>query len=206
MKISYIIFFLIFLVPVASLMANPTWAGDRVVEDNIDTQKATFQIIQVIEGLEHPWAIAFLPNEDILVTERPGRLWRFDRQRAHRIGGLPSIQAIGQGGLMDVIVHPQFERNRQIFISYASEFDGGVGTRVASARLENDQLRDFRVIFSMRPPGRGRVHFGSRLAFDFQWLTLSDHWGPWGKKSGTTIGQPCWKVNADQGGWNRPIV
>ncbi len=140
----------------------------------------TLRAVTVTEGLEYPWGLAFLPDGKMLVTERPGRLrlvgadGRLDPQL---IRGVPPVAAVGQGGLLDVALHPDFARNGWIYLSYAAQGPGGYGTEVARARLEGHALRDLKVIFSMRPKTTTGHHFGSRLVFDrqgFLFITLGD--------------------------------
>jgi glucose/arabinose dehydrogenase len=141
------------------------------------TADASIRVVQVAEGLRHPWGLAFLPDGRWLVAERPGALWLADNEELRPVQGLPDIRAIGQGGLMDVAAHPDFANTLWIYFSYAAEYDGGVGTRVARGRLVDDRLEDLEVIFQMNPPGRGGVHFGSRLAFDgagYLFITLGE--------------------------------
>ncbi len=125
-----------------------------------------FQVVPVVTGLEHPWALAFLPGGDLLVTERRGRLLRIgaDGQR-HRIEGLPRIAAVGQGGLLDLVLDPGFADNRLLYFSYSEQFGGGQRTAVARAELAGDRLVALRRIFAMNRASSGGRHFGARLAF-----------------------------------------
>ncbi len=139
-----------------------------------------FRAVTLTEGLEYPWGLAFLPDGKMLVTERPGRLRLVGadgRLDPRPIGGVPAVAAVGQGGLLDVVLHPDFARNGWIYLSYAAHGAGGYGTEVARARLEGHALRDLKVIFSMRPKTTTGHHFGSRLVFDRQgylYITLGD--------------------------------
>ena len=136
----------------------------------IRSEQAAFRVVPVATGLEHPWGMAFLPNEDILITERAGRL-RILRAGAldpEPIQGVPEVYASGQGGLLDVALDPDFAANRVIYLSYAAEGDGGNGTRVARATLGDGRVEDLEVIFTAQPLVRSSKHFGSRLAFDRQ--------------------------------------
>ncbi len=148
------------------------------IEERVDSEELSFRVIREVADLEHPWGLAFLPDGSLLITERPGRLYRFTGDEIHRIENLPTIRAFGQGGLLDVAVHPAFSDNQLIYISYAADYEGGIGTRVARARLENDRLEDVTVIFEMDPPTRrSGVHFGSRFAFDsdgYLFVTLGE--------------------------------
>lgn len=144
------------------------------------TEQASFVVETISDGLQHPWAVAFLPQGGYLVTERPGRLRIIDangRLDPQPLAGLPAIAAHGQGGLLDVVLHPQFARNQLVYFSYAERDADGVGTNVARARLDGRRLRDLKVLFRQQPKsGTGR-HFGSRLVFDrdgYLFITLGD--------------------------------
>ena len=131
-----------------------------------DSEKHAFDVHVLVEGLAHPWSLAFLPDGRLLITERVGRLRVVEggRLQADAIAGLPAVAQQGQGGLMDVLLHPAFEQNQVLFLSYTARGDGGYGTEVARARLTDDRLEDVEVIFRALPKSRGGRHFGSRLA------------------------------------------
>ncbi|NUS38888.1 MAG: PQQ-dependent sugar dehydrogenase [Lysobacter sp.] len=127
------------------------------------------QVIEIFHGLEHPWAVALLPDGSFLVTERPGRMRRVaaDGKLSPPLKGLPPVWAQGQGGLLDVELAPDFARSHRIFFSYAEPGPGGTaGTAAASATLGADALTDVRVIYRQQPKLVGPNHFGSRIAFD----------------------------------------
>jgi len=128
-----------------------------------------YDVVVLARGLEHPWAVEPLPDGDLLVTERPGRMRIVTAagQVGEPIEGLPRVDARGQGGLLDVALSPNFEVDRTIFWSYAEPREGGNGTAVARGVLSPDRRRvdDVRVIFRAEPTYPGRNHFGSRLAF-----------------------------------------
>lgn len=128
-----------------------------------------FDVIVVARGLEHPWAVEPLPDGDLLVTERPGRMRIVTAggQVGAPIAGLPEVDARGQGGLLDVALSPNFASDRTVFWSYAEPRQGGNGTAVARGVLSPDRTRleQVRVIFRAQPTYMGRAHFGSRLAF-----------------------------------------
>ena len=146
----------------------------------ITTQEHAFRIVKVVEGLEHPWGLAFLPDGRMLVTERPGRLrviGRDGKLDPQAVSGLPQIAVHGQGGLMDVALHPRFAENNLVYLSYAASGEGGVGTEVARGRLTGSRLEDVLVVFRQQPKGSSGNHFGSRLVFDregFLYITLGD--------------------------------
>ncbi|MGE0755283.1 MAG: PQQ-dependent sugar dehydrogenase [Alphaproteobacteria bacterium] len=119
----------------------------------------------VASGLEHPWSLAFLPDGRMLVTERPGRLRIVSQKGAlsEPVLGVPPVYADGQGGLLDVVIDPQFADNRLVYFSYAEATDGNAGTAVARASLQNNKLHNLKVIFRQQPKVVGPNHWGSRL-------------------------------------------
>ncbi|HMP97457.1 MAG TPA: PQQ-dependent sugar dehydrogenase [Kiritimatiellia bacterium] len=148
-----------------------------VALDDVQSESARFRVVQVVSGLEHPWALAFLPDGRVLITERPGRLWVMEGEAIREVDGVPAVRAAGQGGLLDVIAHPRFTDNQVIYLSYSANYGEGFGTRVARAKLVDESLRDLQVLFEMQPPGNGPVHFGSRFAFDadgYLFVTLGE--------------------------------
>lgn len=144
------------------------------------TEEARFRVERITAGLEHPWAVAFLPDGRYLVSERPGRLRMIDADgtlRERPVDGLPEIAAHGQGGLLDLALHPDFARNGWVYFSYAERGPGGVGTAVARGRLEGMALRDVEPLFRLLPKSNAGQHFGSRLVFDrtgHLFITLGD--------------------------------
>ncbi len=127
-----------------------------------------FRVVEVATRLAHPWSVAFLPNGDMLVTERAGRLRLIHEGRLQKdpIAGTPEVAARGQGGLLDVALHPSFATNNLVYLSYAADGEGGSGTEVMRARLAGNRLEEGKVIFRVVPKVRGGSnHFGSRLLF-----------------------------------------
>jgi glucose/arabinose dehydrogenase len=124
-----------------------------------------FRIVSVVQGLEHPWGFVWLPNGDILVTERPGRLRlvRDNRLSPKKISGIPEVFDSGQGGLLDVSLHPKFRKNRKIYFTYSHGTSGANRTRVADAVYNGQDLANWRVIFEVADTKTGSQHFGSRL-------------------------------------------
>ncbi|EXF46975.1 hydrophobic compound transport factor [Pseudomonas sp. BAY1663] len=126
----------------------------------------------IVEGLENPWALAFLPDgKRMLVTERPGhlRLVGLDGSLSEPLGGVPEVFARAQGGLLDVQLSPDFATDRLVYLSYAEAGEQGMaGTAVGRGRLSEDlaRLEDFEVIFRQQPKLSNGIHFGSRLVFD----------------------------------------
>ena len=135
-------------------------------DKNPVNNKNTHEVI--VPDLNIPWGFTFLPDGAMLITEKSGELIHFKDGKKTTISGLPEIYVRGQGGLMDVILHPDFENNNYIYFSYASskgEGDGG-NTAIARAKLNNNTLTDLEVLYKATPNTRRGQHFGSRLVFD----------------------------------------
>ncbi|MEI4487143.1 PQQ-dependent sugar dehydrogenase [Frigidibacter sp. MR17.14] len=132
----------------------------------VRTSAGVMRIAPVVEELDEPWALAFLPGGEILVTERDGRLTRHPATggAGAEVSGLPEVRTGGQGGLFDVLVPADFAAAGEILISYAAETGDGIGTTVAVARLDGTVLRDLRVLWQMRDGGSTTRHYGGRLA------------------------------------------
>jgi glucose/arabinose dehydrogenase len=140
-----------------------------------------FRVVTVAEGLDHPWSMAWLPNGDLLVTERAGRLRivRDGRLLPDPVAGTPRVRARGQGGLLEVVLHPQFAANRLVYLSFAkpNADESQATTAVVRGRLENDRLVDVQEIFEAKAWAAGNVHFAGKMAFDpagFLYLTVGD--------------------------------
>lgn len=133
----------------------------------IDTEHGPIQLTTIAEGLQHPWGMTFLPDGRMLVTERTANLRyvSMDGSISDPIAGLPDILVDGQGGLLDVALHPDFANNQWVYFSYNEPTPEGSSTAVARARLNGMQLEQLEVIFSAQPKMRSRHHFGSRLVF-----------------------------------------
>jgi glucose/arabinose dehydrogenase len=141
-------------------------AGELRAE-RFETELYAIDVSVVTDGLDHPWGLAFLPNGDILITERRGtlRMVRSGELLSEPVAGLPPISQHGQGGLLDVALHPDFSANRLVYLSYAGRGDDGYSTEVLRGRLEGLALTDTEVIFRATPKTNGKRHFGSRLLF-----------------------------------------
>ncbi len=121
----------------------------------------------VLEGLDQPWAIAFVDAERWLISERPGRL-RLAVDGVLReapLDGVPEVYAAGQGGLLDVVVDPDFASNQRIYLSYAHGTAKANATRVVRARLQNERLSNVQVLFTAQPRKATAAHYGGRMAF-----------------------------------------
>lgn len=124
----------------------------------------------VVRGLTDPWAMAFLPDGRMLITEKAGqmRIASPDGRLSAPLAGLPAVAAVGQCGLLDVVLDPQFSENRRLFFTFAEPGPGGNSTAVGSARLVDDQLREVRTLFSQKPRRDSGSHCGSRIVVDRQ--------------------------------------
>ena len=120
----------------------------------------------VAEGLDNPWAIAFLPEGALLVTEKTGALKIIDKSGAARtVSGVPEAFVRRQGGLMDVVLHPEFEANSLVYLTLAHGGRGENATRVVRGRLAGDALVDVETVFTAEPAKRRPAHYGARMAF-----------------------------------------
>jgi aldose sugar dehydrogenase len=143
------------------------------------SERETFRLVIVAEGLERPWGLAFLPDGSFLITERPGRLRivRDGHLDPEPIAGVPDVVARNQGGLLDVALHPEYQVNNWIYLSYVAGKPGEIGTNVLRGRLRGHHLEDVHVIFRMEPRTEKSYNFGSRLLFDregYLYVTLGD--------------------------------
>lgn len=140
--------------------------------NSMEVPRETAEIVvrPVVENLNHPWAVEFLPEGGMLITERGGdMLYIDDRGERTVLTGLPDVYAAGQGGLLDVVLAPDYKMSRMIYFSYAAQdAEGNANTEVARARFnpEAGRLEDVEVIFRALPKVEGRNHYGSKLLFD----------------------------------------
>jgi glucose/arabinose dehydrogenase len=181
---------------------DPASAGDApagpVVVDSVATEDATVRVRRVADDLEHPWAVAWLPDGRALITERPGTLLLVDETSRTEIGNVPSVWSNGQGGLLDVRLHPHYENTGWIYLSYSveGEKDDYAATRVARAKLDGPRLTDVETLYTQFPFEKSGVHFGSRIAFlddETMVVTLGERGArfndrPGGQDSTNTIG------------------
>lgn len=167
----------------ALVFACAAWtAAQAASTESMKPVEVQAQVTEVAGGLEHPWGLAFLPDGDMLITERPGRLRLLDRsgKLSAPLTGVPRVWAEGQGGLLDVVLSPGFAQDRRVYLSYAEAGDGKAGTAVGYGRLANDKrsITEFKVIFRQEPKLSTGNHFGSRLVFDdkgYLFITLGEN-------------------------------
>ncbi len=134
----------------------------------IHTEELSFYIDTLATGLQHPWGMEFLPDGRILIAERPGRLrvWQDGRLLHNPVIGLPEIWSFGQGGLLDVVMHPDYENNQLIYLVHAARGAEGGSTAISRGRLVGNELIDAETIFHAQPHTESAHHFGSRIVFD----------------------------------------
>lgn len=168
-----------FAFAVLTLIFSAVLSGQQLPEDYyfpmpeenlevVETEDQSFRVQTVVSDLTFPWGIAFLPDGSVLITERPGnlRIIRDGVLQDEHIEGLPEVFATGQGGLLDIELHPDFEETGWIYLTYANPGTGGGHTAVMRARLNGNSLTDREVLFEAEPYTARGAHFGSRIAFD----------------------------------------
>ncbi|PZR10280.1 MAG: hypothetical protein DI539_21365 [Flavobacterium psychrophilum] len=130
------------------------------------SEKLTVKLDTIATGLAVPWGMAFLPDGSLLVTERNGKLYQVKNRKNTEIKGVPEVHAQGQGGLLDIVLHPDFGKNRLVYFSYSKPKGNQSTTAVMQARLEGDKLLNQKIIFEALPYASTHHHYGSRLVFD----------------------------------------
>lgn len=169
----------------ASVFLTSVSAASAATAQQYASEQGTLSVTPITQNLDHPWALAFLPDsQGMLVTERPGhlRLVNADGRVSAPLTGVPQVWAKGQGGLLDVVLSPDFKQDRMVYLSYAEGGgEGGTaGTAVGRGRLSSDlkSLEGFQVIFRQEPKLSTGNHFGSRLVFDrdgYLFITLGEN-------------------------------
>jgi glucose/arabinose dehydrogenase len=134
--------------PILALL-SPFGVGQEPPPIELETQTQRIRVVTIVHGLDSPWSMAFLPNGDILVTERPGRLRLVHEGvlQPQPIAGVPPVQYQAHAGLLDVLLHPNFSSNHLIYLTYAKLGEQGGTTAILRARLDGLQLLDAKDIF-----------------------------------------------------------
>ncbi|MBL8510887.1 MAG: PQQ-dependent sugar dehydrogenase [Betaproteobacteria bacterium] len=170
----------ILLAPLLCLLLSCPLSAQQMAQQILDTQEQRVQVTALVTGLYHPWAVAFLPDGRLLITERRGTLRIVEKGKLllQPVAGLPDIVEHGQGGLLDIALHPKYAENGWIYWTYNA---GQYGTELARGKLggsrEAPRMTDVQVLFKMQPKSDKAFHFGSRLIFDKQgylYMTLGD--------------------------------
>jgi glucose/arabinose dehydrogenase len=146
------------------------WLRARVAPASVPVVRSSqgkYKAEVVLEGLESPWAIVPAPDGRLFLTERPGRLRivQNGRMRSAPVPGVPRVSDQGQGGLLDMALHPGYATNRLIYLAYTMDSDAGLMTRIARFRETPDGLEEMKLIFSGFAGSDKPKHFGSRMVF-----------------------------------------
>ena len=167
-----LLFVLLTIPPSATENDEPTVVKSERLDFVVDTLVASDEI-------RTPWGLAFLPNNDILVTDRGGALYLFKSGKLHAISGVPAVRAKGQGGLLDIELHPNYEQNGWIYMTYSKPLEGGdlATTALARAKLKDLQLVEVEELFEAKPAVKQAHHYGSKIVFDkkgYVYFTMGD--------------------------------
>jgi len=210
-----------YLIPVLSLVVFACGATDgtpvddssdsvappdrEVVMEQVESEEATFRVARMVDSLEHPWGVDWLPDGRTLITERGGSLYLVDGSQRTALSGVPEVWASGQGGLLDVRVHPNYEENGWIYMTYAAPAgEDEAATAVGRARLDGTALTDVEELYRQEPAVASGLHFGSRISFHedgAMYVTLGERGqrqanGPGAQDSTNTIGTTI-RLNMD---------
>jgi len=164
----------------------------------VRSKHQSFRIDTVAQGLDVPWGIAFLPDGDMLVTERSGQLFRFGGGKLKSIiSGVPEVMAQGQGGLMDIVLHPKYKENGWIYIAYSKKAPDGVGgnTAIFRSKLKENKLVEQQEIFKAMPNPTTAHHFGCRMVFDDQGYLFFSVGERGNKENAQTLTNHCGKIH-----------
>lgn len=133
-----------------------------------EPENINYSVETVVDGLSVPWAMAFLPDKSMLITERSGEIIHFKNGEKIDIDNVPEVVARGQGGLLDIKLHPDYKENGWIYLSYSSPegTENGAHTAIMRARLRENALVEKQLLYKAEPNTRKSHHFGSRFAFD----------------------------------------
>jgi glucose/arabinose dehydrogenase len=138
---------------------------EEVVLERVESEEETFRVVRMLSGLEHPWAVDWLPDGRMLITERPGRLVLVDGDSTTPLSGVPAVWAENQGGLLDVRVPPNYGETGWIYFTYSMKDGSKGGTVLTRARLDGSSLTDVEEVYRQTPFLKPNYHFGSRIAF-----------------------------------------
>ena len=180
---NLIIFSKIFLL---FLLSSLIKAGDiQNWDDSVEkTKKETFRVETFIDGFDIPWGMVFLPNKNLIVSDRNGSLWLVDYKEKSKtkISGVPNVRYKGQGGLLDVEIHPDFINNNYIYIGFTDYLNSKKNrtfTSIIRARLKNISLTDQKIIYKADDTfyDNSTIHYGTRIVFDdkgFLYFSIGD--------------------------------
>lgn len=157
--------YLTFAVLVISFSSCISQENPPLIETPEQTKYGTETIV---DGIEVPWGMTFLSEKELLVTEKKGVLYRVSNGNKTEVGGLPEVYKRGQGGLLDVAVHPDFKSNNLIYMTLSSHIEGDKGgnTALYQAKLNANTLEDVKLLYKATPNTTKGQHWGSRIVFD----------------------------------------
>jgi len=183
---------------------NISLSNNPLLSDNNVAVAKNFKTTTVLEGLERPWGMAWLPDGAMLITERPGRvrIVRNGTVDPNPISGVPEVFAVNQGGLMDVSVHPDFQQNRLVYFTYSHGTNKANRTRVARATFDGSSLKNWEVIFEVSQTKSGGQHFGSRIVWlpdNTMLVAIGDGGNPPTKLDGDWIRKQAQNLNSHLG-------
>lgn len=133
--------------------------------ERVESEEETFRVVQLMDDLEHGWAVDWLPDDRMLITERPGRILLVEEGEATPLDNVPEVWAENQGGMLDVRVAPNYEESGWIYFTYSMRDDGEGGTVLSRAKLDGTSLTDVEEVYRQTPFLETNYHFGSRIAF-----------------------------------------
>lgn len=160
-----------FLLTLLSCTEKKSGTGSDQAASGTQVPVSTPQKVRVdtiATGLSSPWGMAFLPDNRVLITEKAGaiRIVQNGQLQPQEVQGVPKVYANGQGGLLDIQIHPDYAQNGWIYMTYAKPGNGGGSTTLARTKLQGNALSEFKELFTVDPFVSSGVHFGSRIAFD----------------------------------------
>ncbi|QHT65621.1 PQQ-dependent sugar dehydrogenase [Rhodocytophaga rosea] len=154
----------------AALIISSCEAGEKEDTDPVSGDPAKLEVSteKLYEDFKNPWGMTWLPDGRLLVTEKAGEILVFkdDKFTGEKLTGLPQVSSAGQGGLLDIQLHPDYKTNGWIYISYSKPVEGGITTAVSRFKLQGNQVTDLQDIFLAKPFIPATFHFGSRIIFD----------------------------------------
>jgi glucose/arabinose dehydrogenase len=156
------------LVVLLYISCTQSTSGDETLTTDNSPNAAGYTPQTLYDGLKNPWGMAWLPDGRMLVTERAGDILVFknDKFTGEKLTGVPQVFNNGQGGLLDIQLHPNYAQNKWIYISYSKPVDGGATTAVARFKLDGNKVTELTDIFTAKPYISANYHFGSRIVFD----------------------------------------
>ena len=164
-----VIFHFAVLLPVCLILSVPVSCQNAAEStQQVSATSSNFTIEKLYENLSNPWGMVWLPDGRMLVTERAGEILVFknDKFTGEKLTGVPKVFNDGQGGLLDIKLHPDYAKNKWIYISYAKPVEGGATTAIMRCKLVGNELTDKKDIFLAKPFLKANFHFGSRIVFD----------------------------------------